>query len=115
MSDTGELPPIGSKFIDVELNLDEEVEAIAHDINLGRVIYKLGSTLQDSEYFGAIASECKPLTPPIQLIDGKAYQFDHLAGVIGLNGVYHDNKLYIGGDYVESSNCTNIKLLTVEG
>ena len=62
MQEAGGLPPIGSKFIDVELSDDDEVvEAIAHDVALGRVVYKRGSTLQDSEYFGATASECKPL------------------------------------------------------
>jgi hypothetical protein len=56
----------------------------------------------------------KPLTPPIELIDGKAYQFTHKAGVDGLHGVYRDNKFYIGGDYVESDNCTNIQPLIAE-
>ena len=64
MSDAGELPPIGSMFIDVELNDigdDSAVLAIAHDLPLKRVVYKRGDTLIDSEYFGAVAHECKPI------------------------------------------------------
>ena len=76
MCDNGELPPIGSMFIDIELDNEEQVEAMAHDLEFGRVIYKRGSTLQDSEYFGAQAHECKPIPPKLELIDGKAYQFD---------------------------------------
>ena len=64
MCDNGELPPIGSEFIDVELNdiVDNTtVLAIAHDLKLKRVVYRRGSNLDDSEYFGAVAHECKPI------------------------------------------------------
>ena len=64
MADAGELPPIGSLFIDVELNDTDDntaVLAIAHDLPLKRVVYKRGETLQDTEYFGAVAHECKPI------------------------------------------------------
>ena len=117
MADNGVLPPIGSKFIDVELSDDDEVvEAIAHDIELGRVIYKRGSTLQDSEYFGAVACECKPLTPPITLIDGKAYQFDYNEKK-SIHCIYVESgNIFLSsmGSYCPDGDCTNIQPLTVE-
>ena len=64
MCDNGELPPIGSEFIDVELNDvgdNTTVLAIAHDLKLKRVVYRRGRNLDDSEYFGAVAHECKPI------------------------------------------------------
>jgi hypothetical protein len=73
MADKGELPSVGMMFIDVEYNVNKPVLAIAHDLPMKRVVYK--SDNDDPEYFGAIASECKPIIPPIELIDGKAYQF----------------------------------------
>ena len=118
MCDNGELPPIGSMFIDIELDNKEQVEAMAHDLEFGRVIYKRGSTLQDSEYFGAQAHECKPIPPKLELIDGKAYQFDCSKSVKVINdmqGIFissGDIFLTEGGSFCVSS-CTNIKLLTV--
>jgi hypothetical protein len=58
----------------------------------------------------------KPLTPPIELIDGKAYQFDYgnTAEIIGLYSKQSKQLQAIAGHY-ESKHCTNIKPLTVEG
>jgi hypothetical protein len=58
-------------------------------------------------------------TPPVELIDGKAYQFDYYTGSVGMNNVvmryrksgdyfYFDNTIF------ERKFCTNIKPLTVE-
>ena len=116
MSDNGELPPIGSMFIDIELDNEEQVEAMAHDLEFGRVIYKRGSTLQDSEYFGAQAHECKPIPPKLELIDGKAYQFDISATYDKeVSGIYSELKSTFSMPYanIHISKCTNIKLLTV--
>ena len=57
----------------------------------------------------------KPLTPPVTLIDGKAYQFDYDGA--NFDGIYRsfDNSFYgYDGDTV-AEDCTNIKPLTVEG
>jgi hypothetical protein len=57
--------------------------------------------------------DIKPLTPPIELIDGKAYQFE-----CGRNTRlgFFNGKGFIGGvhSYWELSACTNIQPLTVE-
>ena len=56
----------------------------------------------------------KPLTPPITLIDGKAYQFDYRN--IETCGVYSKdhNLLYSADSIIDISDCTNIQPLTVE-
>jgi len=59
MADNGELPVVGSYFIDIEYNTDKPVLAIAHDLPMKRVVYK--SCDNDPEYFGAVAHECKPI------------------------------------------------------
>ncbi|PHS02451.1 MAG: hypothetical protein COA78_21255 [Blastopirellula sp.] len=76
MSEDKKLPPIGSWFIDIELS-DEPVLSIAHDLPLKRVVYKRGSSLIDSEYFGAIASECKPLPTKKQKAISEILSYEH--------------------------------------
>ena len=60
---------------------------------------------------------CKPLTPPIKLIDGKAYQFDvrDKGGIVC--GIYHkyDKRLHVGQEhYFDLMSATNIQLLEVK-
>ena len=57
----------------------------------------------------------KPLTPPITLIDGKAYQFD-VNGHKGVNGIYrkYNNSFYNYLGDSEALDCINIQPLTVE-
>ena len=58
--------------------------------------------------------EFKPLTPPIELIDGKAYQFEYQGEEItGLYGKM-DNEFFILGGSYSVEICTNIQPLTVE-
>ncbi|HHZ68863.1 MAG TPA: hypothetical protein EYN54_00950 [Methylococcaceae bacterium] len=82
MADNGELPPIGSEFIDMGLNDigdNTTVLAIAHDLKLERVVYRRGSNLDDSEYFGAVAHECKPIdtrTDKEKAIDDMKYAYE---------------------------------------
>ena len=67
-------------------------------------------------YSIAHTNTLEPLTPPIELIDGKAYQFEHKDKGV-LDGTYDDN----GKVFWSKSRpchlgyCTNIKPLTVEG
>jgi hypothetical protein len=58
----------------------------------------------------------KPLTPPIELISGKAYQFDYgnTTEIIGLYSKRSKQLQAIAGHY-ESKHCANIKPLIVEG
>lgn len=58
----------------------------------------------------------RPLTPPIELIDGKAYQFDimHIKnGVIGIYSASDDEFIYLE-NVCRPDDCTNIKLLEVK-
>lgn len=57
------------------------------------------------------SENCKPLTPPIELIDGNAYQFEYVnicSGIYGekMNRFYHQN------GFISASVCINITLLT---
>jgi hypothetical protein len=115
MADNGELPSVGMEcdfiatFFTHEPSNTGTGTPIAYHEN--KVWFSTGS----KEFvINLNVITFKPLTPPIKLEDGKAYQFAHKAGLDGLHGVYYDNKFYIGGDYVESDNCTNIQPLTVE-
>ena len=57
----------------------------------------------------------KPLTPPIELIDGKAYQFEHSSVGVALGFYLKDKELFdcAGTYYSIESGCTNIQLLGV--
>jgi len=69
------------------------------------------------DYIDMLKSDIKPLTPPIKLVDGKAYQFDvrDKGGIFC--GIYHeyDNKLHVGqAHYFDLLSATNIQLLEVK-
>lgn len=60
--------------------------------------------------------EFKPLTPPIELIDGKAYQFnyvEHEKVILGFYSKSHDD-FTVNGTLYNPRMCTNITLLTPE-
>ena len=68
---------------------------------------------KESAYAAAIhLFEFKPLTPPIELIDGKAYQINH-KGLESL-GFYYRGLFVNNGIEIKESDCTNIQPLTVE-
>jgi len=56
--------------------------------------------------------EFKPLTPPIELINGKAYQFN--VDSDECMGIYHSGKLYSYSSIFILRDCTNIQLLEVK-
>jgi len=69
---------------------------------------------------GALHS-LKPLTPPIELIDGKAYQFEYEdCETLALStcvGVYDSSKvacMWVKGNAYTLVKCTNIQLLEVK-
>ena len=82
---------------------DEEDNLFYHDIKNGTFTFR----------------PLLPLTPPIELIDGKAYQFDYNNGSEGMNDAvmryrksgdyfYFDNTIW------KRQHCTNIQLLEVK-
>ena len=57
------------------------------------------------------------ITPaPIELIDGAAYMFDYEGRKVDRIGIYlkHDNHFVFPIGYIHTTNCTNIRLMTVE-
>ena len=56
---------------------------------------------------------CKPLTPPIELIDGKAYQLTYRNMETCAIYSKDHNFLYSATSIIEIKDCTNIKLLEV--
>jgi hypothetical protein len=128
MADNGVLPSVG-----MECELSEDfngfrkgcvLKVYSHDVSsndncvlAGGIIEGVSGGVQAFEFH---IKYLKPLTPPIELIDGKAYQFDYYTGSVGMNNVvmryrksgdyfYFDNTIF------ERKFCTNIKPLTVEG
>ena len=115
MKDNGELPPVGSRFIDVELGDNgTEVEAIAHDLPLKRVVYKSASALEDCEYFGATIDECKVITLPIVLTNGEFYSFKYNSD--SYRGIYskREGRFIFADGHVMVSYCKSIQLLEVK-
>ena len=109
MADNGELPSVGML---VMMRGSKRIILLGPDSGGDYItINEHGSYDFDS------ANKFKPLTPPIELIDGKAYQFD-VRGKEGIvNGIYndYDKKLHIGQDhYFDLISATNIQPLTVE-
>ena len=122
MCDNKILPPIGSKaqFIGsddylVEFNISDgdEVECICHTKDFEGE--SIGVYRHKDGYSVSILTKLiKPLTPPIELIDGKAYQFECNGEII--NGCYNKCNELLYSAYKEYlvNLCTNIQPLTVE-
>lgn len=110
MADKGELPSVGMEFIDSG-SYDNRLTVclLIHD---NEAVYSTGKQC----YQSAKLSECKPLTPPVELIGGKAYQFTNIEDNT-IHGIYDEDEHSFNGTCVEwsASTCTNIQPLTVEG
>jgi hypothetical protein len=111
MADNGVLPSVG---MEVELVVFENLTSLGHiefKNEVGFLFrYKENNLCDFMEFSSDIAF--KPLTPPITLIDGKAYQFDSHGET--RNGIYGMNSLINNeGDFAITS-CTNIQPLSVE-
>jgi len=111
----GTLPSVG-----MELMIKEE-----HDLNYVKATIKYISsfTVVYDRGVNSIIEDCldidkcnyKPLTPPIKLIDGKAYQFE--ARNKTLQGIYCDNNETMNihqSYYFNLEVCTKIQLLEVK-
>tara|TARA_R110000851_G_scaffold160243_2_gene303482 strand:- start:688 stop:1560 length:873 start_codon:yes stop_codon:yes gene_type:complete len=121
MCDNGESPSVGMEFLMKHKDADEswaqpdfhpaKMKAIGDELF---IIESLSECNRLKESVGTIDDYLfKPLTPPIELIDGKAYQFDYdgdtFQGIYSERGDdFHSNK------FVSSAPiCTNIQPLTV--
>jgi hypothetical protein len=62
-------------------------------------------------------SKIGTITPAqIELVDGAAYMFDYEGRKVDRIGIYlkHDNHFVFPIGYIHTTNCTNIRLMTVE-
>ena len=110
MADNGVLPSVG-----MECQTSTGVVTIAYKGNkLLIAIDDEGTEFQLSNK-GALHA-LKPLTPPITLIDGKAYQFDYNEKK-SIHCIYVESgNIFLSsmGSYCPDGDCTNIQPLTVE-
>ena len=111
MADAGTLPSVGMECLcSFE---DGEWEKVLIDF-ISEILAVV--TDKDSAQYSLPIKEVvfKPLTPPIELIDGKAYQFD-IEFVGTVCGVYYKAHDELNGseDNYPSEICTNIQLLGV--
>ena len=117
MADNGVLPSVGMQ---VELVIFENLTSCGHieyKNEIGFLFRHKENNLCDFvEFSGDVA--LKPLTPPIELIDGKAYQFK-FGQYISL-GFYSESDSYFydtacfDEKTAHKNSCTNIQPLTVE-
>ena len=110
----GVLPNIGMPCrICIFTNDNGESGHIEFSNDIGHLFMYDDNNLCDF-YLREDVNHFKPLTPAIELIDGKAYQFD-IEFVGTVCGVYYkgNNELNGSEDNYEPEFCANIKLLTV--
>lgn len=118
MYDRGELPSVGMECLVYNksmLNASYE-KCIVLFIGEFKAVYTSDSCIERVGSIDADELRFKPLTPPIELIEGKAYQFIYVNNNKKHHGIYNkerDRFLFIDG-HVLVSYCTNIKTLTVE-
>lgn len=117
MCDAGELPSVGMEYLDDDGQISKCL------VNYGDITIGLNVEHVDTKDYLPISQtsrgNCKPLTPPIELIDGKAYQFDSgkytFVGFWNKNAnAFYDTKCF-DENLAGFKACTNIKPLTVEG
>lgn len=114
MCDAGEWPSVGMEYLCGDGQLNRCIDNLH-----GKAI---GLMLEHAPVNGVLPlsqtsiGDCKPLTPPIELIDGKAYQFDARSTGRMVQAIYRNNKFHIGnGQYFDVESADDIKPLTVEG
>tara|TARA_R110002051_G_C8670055_1_gene490278 strand:- start:517 stop:1293 length:777 start_codon:yes stop_codon:yes gene_type:complete len=112
MNDNGALPSVGMKFLDSG-SFSKDVRVCLF-VDGDRVVYHG----EGPNYNSATLAECEPLTSPVELIDGKACQFDYNNGTEGMLNVamrYNEcTGAFVFDQYTfKPEHCTNIKPLTV--
>ena len=114
MCDAGELPSVGMEYLDDDGQISKCL------VNYGDITIGLNIEHVETENYLPISQtsrgNCKPLTPPIELIDGKAYQFQAHKNRNPVDGFYsadEDEFVYLQGT-VRSHDAINIQLLEVK-
>lgn len=124
-------PLVGMECVvnDTTFDDNDELATILY-ISKTICVYKVSEGMTQGEYSQNVTLLIfKPLTPPIQLVDGKAYQFDfgsnpELLTNLGLVGICHTSIKHgtkhvmfespVNNSKWNTEYCTNIKPLTVE-
>jgi hypothetical protein len=115
MCDNDVLPSVGMEFMWTQWAPEELKLAKMLAISGGECWIEIG----DNSIIVGNITGCKPLTPPITLIDGKAYQFDikkECGNAVDIQGIYSESLLVfqsVGNAFFRST-VTNIQPLTVE-
>ncbi|HHZ70469.1 MAG TPA: hypothetical protein EYN54_09400 [Methylococcaceae bacterium] len=117
MKENNELPQKGMDFI---INYHEHLSRYNDMDGLVATVISVSDcgviTFNTSAGLGALrlpVSKCKVIEPPIELIDGKAYQFTNENATIE-QGVYYEGILINQHGNTALMLCTNIKPLTLE-
>lgn len=114
MSEDKKLPPIGSEYLDEDGQL---CKALLHhgSFVLGEMLEH--APMQQYPVFSTSRNDrVSRVTPPIELIDGERYEFEHSSIGVALGFYLKDKELFdcAGTYYSIESGCTNIQLLEVK-
>jgi len=118
MVDAGELPSVGMecKFKTTFFSLDSSNSGYCKIIAYHKKSVWICINGHSDSVINIDVIDFKPLTPPIQLVDGEAYSFN-FDEYYPVNGIYDDSKatcMWVQGNAYSINNCTNIVLLTPE-
>jgi len=121
MADNGELPSVGMEFILIY----DELGSRFNSLNGSEVkiisssecgVYTFKSKVQGLGALYLKPHHCEPVTPPIELVDGKAYQFNFADDKV-MFGIYNLKRNIFSveqGTYFDFSRVYNIQLLEVK-
>jgi hypothetical protein len=117
MHDNSELPYIGMEYLCGDNQLNECV-AVIPNVSSHMVIGLMIEHISTRDYLPISQTrlcDIKPLTPPIELIDGKAYSFESPSHGGGIGYYDSANMEFININLgISAEFCTNIKLLEVK-
>ena len=109
MNEAGELPCEGVQFLDLGSNQPDEVR-ICLFIDGNRAVYKVGTM----SYECADITDCSPLIPPVELVNGLCYQYDYHGPKCGYYKESSSRLISIQGG-INPKDVKNLTLLTPEG
>jgi len=122
MADNGELPSVGMECLVFMSPKDKKgCEGVIEFKNEQGCLFRYKSNNLCDYYSNDDGSFFNPLTPPVELIDGKAYQFDFTPHHNGTHiqqfmGIYdnEEREMCIAGETLPIGSCINIQPLTVK-
>ena len=114
MADAGTLPSVGMELLGRQSEYEDWCEIEVLFVNEDVIYCRESDKIAHYHFSKADKGiQFKPLTPPIELIDGKAYQFTNENTTIE-NGIYYDGMMVNQHGNTALMLCTNIQLLEVK-